>query len=310
VARAVDGVSFTIDRGEILAIVGESGSGKTTLALSLLGLLPTPPAHVAPTSRVEYDGVNLMGADTAAWRRVRGREIGMVFQDPALSLNPVLSIGSQVTDVVRAHTGCSRSEALARGIELLGMVGVDGPELRARQYPHQLSGGLRQRALIAVALAGGPKLLIADEPTAALDVTVQAQMLELLVDLGRRLGLAVLLVTHDLALVAEVAHRVIVMYAGQVAESAPATLLFARSRHPYTRGLLRAARALDERGPRLAAVPGAPPPATAWPPACRFHPRCGHAWERCRQEAPGLLAAGTQHEARCWLVAEPEREAG
>jgi oligopeptide/dipeptide ABC transporter ATP-binding protein len=307
-ARAVDGVSFTIEREEMVAVVGESGSGKTTLALSLLGLLPSPPARVAPSSRIEFEGMNLVGADTAAWRHVRGRRIGMVFQDPALSLNPVFSIGTQIADVIRVHAGCPRREAMTRAIELLAMVGVDDPEPRARQYPHQLSGGLRQRALIAVALAGGPRLLIADEPTAALDATVQAQILELLTGLQKRFGLALLLVTHDLGLVAEIAQRVIVMYAGQVVEQAPADALFARCRHPYTRGLLRVARALEDRPHRLAAIPGAPPAATAWPPACRFHPRCDAAWDRCRENAPGLLPAAPRHDARCWLVAEPERD--
>jgi oligopeptide/dipeptide ABC transporter ATP-binding protein len=308
VARAVEEVSFTVEREEIVALVGESGSGKTTLALALLGLLPQPPARIAPASRIEFEGRNLATADAATWRRVRGREIAMVFQDAAVSLNPVLAIGSQIADVVRTHTRCSPSAARSRATQLLGMVGVDAPETRARQYPHQLSGGLRQRALIAVALAGSPKLLVADEPTAALDVTVQAQILQLLADLGRRLGLAVLFITHDLGLVAEVAHRGLVMYAGQVIESAPVATLFTQGRHPYTRGLLRAARALEERRHRLAAIPGAPPRADAWPDACRFHPRCAQAWERCRTEAPMLLSAGPAHDARCWLVEEPARE--
>ncbi|HWP37546.1 MAG TPA: ABC transporter ATP-binding protein [Gemmatimonadales bacterium] len=307
VARALDDVSLAVEREEIVALVGESGSGKTTLALALLGLLPEP-AAIAPSSRIEFAGISLANADAATWRRVRGREIGMVFQDPAVSLNPVLTIGSQIAHVVRTHARCSPPTARSRAIELLDMVGVDAPQIRARQYPHQLSGGLRQRALIAVALAGSPKLLVADEPTAALDVTVQAQILQLFADLRRRLGMALLLITHDLGLVAEVAHRVLVMYAGQVVESASVEQLFTRSRHPYTRGLLGAARALEERRHRLAAIPGAPPRASAWPDACRFHPRCALAWERCRTEAPILLSAAPAHHARCWLVAEPARE--
>ena len=304
-ARAVDGVSLTIEPGETVALVGESGSGKTTLALSLLGLLPEPPARVAPESHIEYQGTNLVGGEPAAWRRVRGREIGMVFQDPALSLNPVLSIGSQVAEVVRTHAGGSRRAAWARGEELLALVGVDTPALRARQYAHQLSGGLRQRAMIAIALAGEPKLLIADEPTAALDVTVQAQIVELLAGLRQRLGMALLLVTHDFGLVAQIADRVVVMYAGQMAESAPATTLFGSPAHPYTQGLLLAARGTGQTERRLAAIPGAPPAATAWPVACRFHPRCSHAWDHCRAEAPPLAPASEDHDARCWLVSEP-----
>ncbi|HEX9579887.1 MAG TPA: ABC transporter ATP-binding protein [Gemmatimonadales bacterium] len=310
-ARAVDSVSLDVASGETVALVGESGSGKTTLALSLLGLLPEPPARVAPESRIEYQGANLAGGDNASWRRVRGREMGMVFQDPSLSLNPVLTVGSQVAEVVRTHSKCTRREATTRAAELLAMVGVDSPALRARQYAHQLSGGLRQRAMIAIALAGEPKLLIADEPTAALDVTVQAQIVELLAELRRRLGMAVLLVTHDFGLVAQMADRVVVMYAGQVAEMAPAPVVFSGAAHPYTQGLLLAARGgAGSAERRLAAIPGAPPAATAWPSACRFHPRCARAWNHCRAEAPQLERVSEGHDARCWLVSEPAGETG
>ncbi|OGU04987.1 MAG: hypothetical protein A2W29_07715, partial [Gemmatimonadetes bacterium RBG_16_66_8] len=274
VGRAVDRVSLGVARGESVAIVGESGSGKTTLALALLGLLPTPPAHVDPAGRIEYDGVNLAGGSNQAWRRVRGREIGMVFQDPALSLNPVLTVGSQIAEVVRTHAQCSKRAAWARAEQLLTLVGVDTPALRARQYPHQLSGGLRQRAMIATALGGDPKVLLADEPTAALDATVQMQIVELLADLRQRLGMALLLITHDFGLVAQIAERVLIMYAGQIVESAPASAVFAGGQHPYTQGLLRAARGMGSADRRLAAIPGSPPAATAWPAACRFHPRC------------------------------------
>jgi oligopeptide/dipeptide ABC transporter ATP-binding protein len=298
-------VSFALGAGENVALVGESGSGKTTLALALLGLLPHPPARVTPESRIEYQGRNLVGGGAMAWHRLRGREIGMVFQDAALSLNPVVRIGSQVAEVVRAHTPCSRAAARARAEELLGLVGLDSPVVRARQYAHQLSGGQRQRAMIAIALAGEPKLLIADEPTASLDVTVQAQIVELLAELRERLGMALLLVTHDFGLVARTADRVMVMYAGQIAEAASASTLFATPAHPYTQGLLLAARRARQADGKLSAIPGTPPVATAWPRGCRFHPRCAHAWERCRDHAPAFERVRENHEARCWLVSQP-----
>ena len=307
IARAVDDVSFDLTAGETLGLVGESGCGKTATALSLLRLLEEPPARIAPEARVEYRGSNLLALAPADLRRVRGGEIAMVFQEPTTSLNPVLTIGAQVDEAIRAHQPLGRAAARARTLELLHLVGIADPEARARDYPHQMSGGMLQRVMIAMALSCGPKILIADEPTTALDVTIQAQILELLADLKRRLGMAMLLITHDLGLVAGFADRVAVMYAGRIVEQAPTSQLFARPRHPYTEALLRAIPRLERPERTLPTIPGAVPSATDWPPGCRFHPRCAHAWDRCRLEEPGLLDADPDQVARCWLVREPGR---
>jgi oligopeptide/dipeptide ABC transporter ATP-binding protein len=305
VARAADGVSFSIAGGETLALVGESGSGKTVTALSLLRLLPEA-ARVAPESRVLFDGRDVMALDAEALRRVRGAAMAMVFQEPMTSLNPVLSIGTQLAETVEAHERVSRRAALDRGAEMLALVGLADPRRVLRQYPHELSGGMRQRALIAMALICRPRLLIADEPTTALDVTVQAQILELLASLRERLGMSLLLITHNLGVAAGVADRVAVMYGGRIAELAPSRDLFGHPAHPYTRGLLQAAPRLDGPPRPTPAIPGAVPPATHWPSGCRFHPRCPHAWGRC-QEEPALLEAGPGRWARCWLVVDPSR---
>jgi oligopeptide/dipeptide ABC transporter ATP-binding protein len=302
-ARAVEDVSFELERGELLAVVGESGSGKTTLALSLVRLLPEPVARLDPGSRIVFDGADLAAMGPHALRQIRGSGIGMVFQDPSSSLNPVLSVGSQLVEVLRAHHALSRAAARRRALELLASVGIDRPELRFDQYAHQLSGGLQQRAAIALALAGGPKLLIADEPTTALDVTVQAQILELLVQLKQQLHLAILLITHDLGVAAGVADRVAVMYAGRLVETADTSSLFEHPNHPYTAALLGAVPRADREGLPIP-IPGQPPRATAWPPGCRFHPRCPEAWARCSREEPPLLPAGPRRQARCWLVEE------
>ncbi len=309
VARAVDGVSLDLYPGETLALVGESGSGKTTLALSLLRLIPEPPGRIDPAGRVELDQSDILRLDATALRRVRGGDLAMIFQEPGSSLNPVMTVGSQIAETVRAHGQPDRRAARRRAGELLADVGLGDPQRRLDQYPHQLSGGMQQRVMIAMALAGNPKILIADEPTTALDVTIQLQILDLLSDLQRRLGLAVLLITHDLGLAARVADRVAVMYAGRIVESAPTAQLFERPRHPYTEALLHAVPRLDRAAERLPVVPGQPPPATDWPAGCRFHPRCPHAWERCRGAEPGLLGADPDHVARCWLIEEPERRA-
>ncbi len=305
-AHAVDGASFTVAPGETVCLVGESGCGKSVTALALLGLVP-PPGRIEPGSSIRFEGRELLGLPERELRALRGHRIAMVFQEPATALNPVLSVGEQVAEVVRAHTPASRREAWDRAVAMLGLVGIADPAARARQYPHQLSGGMRQRVMIAMALVLEPRLLIADEPTTALDVTVQAQVLDLLRDLRARTGLALLLITHDLGVVAEMADRVLVMYAGQVVEEAPVRALFATPAHPYTEGLLAAVPAPGRHGEPLRAIPGSVPAAGAWPSGCRFHDRCAHAWERCATESPVLVQVGPAHRARCHLVEEPER---
>jgi len=306
-ARAVDDVSFELEPGETLGLVGESGCGKTVTALSILRLVPEPPGRIDPRSRVDYRGDQVLTLPPAALRHIRGGEIAMVFQEPMTSLNPVLTVGSQIAETVRAHRGTDRHAAKVRALEMMGLVGIPDPEDRYRSYPHQLSGGLRQRIMIAIALACDPKVLIADEPTTALDVTIQAQILDLLMELKNRLRLAVLLISHDLGLVAGMADRIAVMYGGRIVEQGPTLALFARPQHPYTEGLLRAAPRVDRPLSVLAAIPGAVPPATDWPSGCRFHPRCAHAWQRCESEEPGLLSAGPEHHARCWLLVDSSR---
>jgi peptide/nickel transport system ATP-binding protein len=280
---AVDAISFTLERGETLAIVGESGSGKTTAALSLIRLAP-----VAQGS-VRFEGRDLLTLDEHAMLSVRGDKIGMVFQEPMTSLNPVLSVGEQIAESLRAHRGLSSAAAFARAAELLALVGIPNPTRRVHEFPHTLSGGMRQRAMIAMAIACEPSLLIADEPTTALDVTVQAQILDLFRDLQRRFAMGLVLITHDLGVVAELADRVLVMYAGRIVEETSADELFARPRHPYTEGLLRATLGFDDGGEaRLSEIPGQPPSLTALPAGCAFAPRCPRADARCRAEAPAL----------------------
>jgi oligopeptide/dipeptide ABC transporter ATP-binding protein len=301
-ARAVDGVSFRAGRGETLAIVGESGSGKTATALSILQLLPDPPARIEPGSSIRYEGRELLGLDEAAMRSVRGNDIAMVFQEPMTSLNPVFKVGEQVAEAVRLHRRAGRTEAWGRAVEMLASVGLAAPGETAHAYPHQLSGGQRQRVMIAMALACDPGLLVADEPTTALDVTVQAQILELLRDLQHRFGMALLLISHDLGVIARIADRVAVMYAGRIVEEGPARRVFEDPHHPYTRGLLRAAPRIDAPADRLHAIPGQVPAATAWPAGCRFHPRCDHTWDDCRTGEPDLFVVAPDRASRCWLA--------
>ncbi len=311
IARAVDGVSFDVHPGETLGVVGESGCGKTVTSLSLLRLVPEPPGHILPGSFIEFEGRNLLALTPRELRAVRGNDIAMIFQEPMTSLNPVFTAGDQIAEAAIVHHGLSRRAARARAIEMLSLVGIPDPETRVDHYPHQLSGGMRQRVMIAMALVCRPKVLIADEPTTALDVTIQAQILELLDRLQAELGMAVILITHDLGIVAGTVDRVLVMYAGQVVETAPTPVLFARPLHPYTEGLLASVPRLDTPRRRLHAIPGQVPAATRWPTGCRFHPRCPYAWDRCAAEEPPLLDAGTgepaSHGVRCWLLAEPER---
>jgi oligopeptide/dipeptide ABC transporter ATP-binding protein len=299
--RAVDGVSFTIDRGEVLGLVGESGCGKSVTALSIMRLV-APPGRVA-AGRVLFEGEDLLAVDAEAMRQVRGARIAMVFQEPMTSLNPVFSIGDQIASAVLAHGGATRREAWARTEAMLDLVQIPSPRQRARDYPHQLSGGLRQRAMIAMALASGPALLIADEPTTALDVTIQAQILDLLRRLQAERGMAVLLITHDLGVVAELCHRVAVIYAGRIVEFAAVGDLFARPLHPYTRGLLACLPHPSRFGQPLASIEGVPPDLRAAPVGCRFAPRCAHAIASCRRHEPGLEEREPGHFVACPVVA-------
>ena len=306
IVKAVDGVSFSLERGETLAIVGESGCGKSITALSLLRLIPDPPGRIVGGS-IKLTGTDLMGLDQAAMRKVRGNDMSMIFQEPMTSLNPVMTIGRQIAEVVLLHQNISRKAALGKAVEMLRLVRIPEPEQRIKEYPHQLSGGMRQRAMIAIALACNPKVLIADEPTTALDVTIQAQILELIVELQRKLGTAVILITHDLGVVAETAQRVIVMYAGRKVEEAPVGELFAHSLHPYTHGLLASIPRLDlmrgevrDTAARLQEITGMVPALTDLPTGCAFAPRCAFADDRCRAQYPPYEQKRPGHWAACW----------
>ena len=306
VVKAVDGISFCVEAGETLALVGESGCGKTVTALSLMRLVPDPPGRIVE-GRVKLAGADLLSLNEQAMRRRRGKDISMVFQEPMTSLNPVMTIGRQIAEALLLHEELTRSAASDRTIEMLRMVRIADPAQRAKEYPHQLSGGMRQRAMIAMALACNPKVLIADEPTTALDVTIQAQILDLIVELQRKLGTAVVLITHDLGIVAETAHRVIVMYAGRKIEEAAVEALFAHPLHPYTRGLMASIPRLSpmpgethqSRG-RLQEIPGMVPALTDLPPGCAFAPRCPFAVERCRNEYPPYQEKRPGHWTACW----------
>ena len=300
VVRAVDGLSFAIDRGEVLGLVGESGCGKSVTSLSIMRLVPPPGAIVGGSIRL--DGDDLLDKDAEAMRRVRGARIGMVFQEPMTSLNPVFTIGDQIAAAVLAHAGGSRRAAWECAVEMLDHVQVPSPRERARDYPHQLSGGLRQRAMIALALAPGPQLLIADEPTTALDVTIQAQILDLLRRLQAERGMAVLLITHDLGVVAELCHRVAIIYAGRIVEMAPVASIFSEPLHPYTRGLLRCLPHPSRFGQPLSSIDGAPPDLRQVNGGCRFAPRCPLVQERCRHDEPALAERKPGHVVACPVV--------
>jgi oligopeptide/dipeptide ABC transporter ATP-binding protein len=305
--RAVDDVSFRVKRGETLAIVGESGCGKSVSALSVMRLVPDPPGRIVG-GEVLLEGTDLLTLDEARMRKIRGNRISMIFQEPMTSLNPVIRIGDQVSEAVRLHRDMSAKEAWDRSVEMLHLVRIPEPARRAQEYPHQLSGGMRQRAMIAMALACRPALLIADEPTTALDVTIQAQILALMVDLQKELGMGLILITHDLGVVAQTAQRVIVMYAGKKVEEADVETLFATPRHPYTSGLMASIPAVPtaqaKAGARLAEIPGTVPALTRLPQGCAFAPRCKLAIDRCRQEYPPLVDFGGAHLAACWRAAE------
>jgi oligopeptide transport system ATP-binding protein len=297
---AVNGVSFSLAAGELLGVVGESGSGKSVTMMSLMKLLPMPPAEIVSGS-VLLAGRELMSIDQSEMRRVRGGEVGFIFQDPMTALNPVFTVGYQIMEPLRAHLGLSRRLARVRAIELLTLVGIPSPAERIDDYPHQFSGGMRQRVMIAIALACNPKLLIADEPTTALDVTIQAQIVELVKSLRRELGMGIIWITHDLGVVAGIADRVIVMYGGLIVEHAPVDALYARPQHPYTRALLETLPRADADEPgRLKSISGQPPHLTAPPQACPFAPRCAYAFSRCLSENPPLIPLGDGHDVACW----------
>jgi oligopeptide/dipeptide ABC transporter ATP-binding protein len=305
--KAVDDLSFQVRRGETLAIVGESGCGKSVSALSVMRLVPDPPGRIVGGA-VLLEGNDVLGLDDAEMRDIRGNRISMIFQEPMTSLNPVMRIGDQITEAVRLHQTMTRKEAWDKAVEMLRLVRIPEPARRAQDYPHQLSGGMRQRAMIAMALACRPALLIADEPTTALDVTIQAQILALMLELQTELGMGLVLITHDLGVVAQTAQRVVVMYAGRKVEEADVDDLFANPLHPYTRGLMASIPALpSECGKgdgRLSEIPGMVPALTRLPPGCAFAPRCKLAIKRCHEESPTLAEFGGNHAAACWRAAE------
>ncbi len=300
--RAVNGVSFAIERGETVGLVGESGCGKTVTGLALLGLIPSPPGRIAHGS-IRLNGDELAHKEDADWRGIRGKRISMIFQEPMTALNPVFRVGSQMTDVLRRHQGLTRRQARAAAIEMLAKVGIPSPESRIDEYPHQMSGGMRQRVMIAMALSCGPELLVADEPTTALDVTTQAQVLELMGKLQQEFGMAMLLVTHDLGVVAESCRRALVMYSGSIVEQAPVTELFARPRHPYTSGLLASIpRVRDAQVAELPVIEGMVPDLLHPPGGCRFAPRCPKVKDFCRLAPPVLKPVGkTATEVACYV---------
>jgi peptide/nickel transport system ATP-binding protein/oligopeptide transport system ATP-binding protein len=303
VAKAVDDVSLSLDKGEVLGLVGESGCGKSVTAQSVMRLIPDPPGKIAH-GRIDFDGLDLARLPLEKMRSIRGKRIAMVFQEPMTSLNPVFTVGDQISEMFVLHEGVSGREARNRAVEMLKKVQVPAPEKRISEYPHQLSGGMRQRAMIAMALSCNPEMLIADEPTTALDVTVQAQILELMIKLQEDFRTAIMLITHDLGVIAETAHRVVVMYAGKIVEQAETVDLFENPLHPYTRGLLKSiprlgARAREDKRD-LTEIKGMVPGLLKLPPGCLFHPRCGQARDICRKEEPVLRDAGQGHLLRCW----------
>jgi peptide/nickel transport system ATP-binding protein/oligopeptide transport system ATP-binding protein len=302
VAKAVDGVDLELEDGGTIGLVGESGCGKTVTALSIMRLIPDPPGKIVQ-GEIAFNGTDLLTLSEAEMRKIRGRSISMIFQEPMTSLNPVFQIGDQISEVLRLHERMSRKEAWNRSIEMLKMVGIPAPERRVGEYPHQLSGGMRQRAMIAMALACSPKLMIADEPTTALDVTIQAQILELINLLQQEKGMSVILITHNLGVIAETARRVAVMYAGRIVEYTDVRSIFSSPKHPYTQGLLKSIPRLDEhhgRKERLEAIPGLVPSLLDLPKGCKFSNRCKYVFDRCVEEPP-LIETVPRHLVRCWL---------
>jgi oligopeptide/dipeptide ABC transporter ATP-binding protein len=307
VVHAVNGVSFALKSGEFLGVVGESGSGKSVTMMSLLRLIPMPPGEIV-NGQAMYDGADLLTLGIDDLRKVRGGRIGFIFQDPMTSLNPVLTVGFQITESLKIHQHLPTEKREARAVELLDLVGIPSPRQRLKSYPHELSGGMRQRVMIAVALACSPQILIADEPTTALDVTIQAQIIELVKGLREQFGTAVIWITHDLAVVAGLADRVLVMYGGQIVEEAPVNALYASPQHPYTIGLLGSLPRLDQKGSELVSIKGAPPSLYAEPQSCTFAPRCAYAFDKCRQQNPPLIQISETRRAACWWDIEEGKE--
>jgi len=302
VVPAVDGISFSLRRGQTLGIVGESGSGKSVTALTIMRLLDIPPASIDPESEVWFDGQEILSMKMDVMRKLRGKDMAMIFQEPLTSLNPVFTVGDQIAEQVKLHLRVSNKAAWDRAAESLQLVGIPSPERRVKQYPHEMSGGMRQRVMIAMALSCEPKLIIADEPTTALDVTIQAQILELLKSVQQRTGSALMLITHDLGVVAEMVDNVIVMYTGEVVEQGTVLDVLTEPRTPYTMGLLESIPSVEKRGGRLSAIKGVVPSPFNLPPACRFEPRCPYAWDRCHSVAPQLYSVGTGGQrSRCHL---------
>jgi len=308
VIQAVNGISYSVAAGEIVAIVGESGSGKSVSARAVLGLVPDPPGKIVSGS-IRFEGTDLLGLDDRAIRKLRGKDISMVFQEPMTSLNPVHSIRFQLTEAMRLHLKLSKAAATERAIELLKLVGISDPASRLKQYPHQLSGGMRQRVMIAMALSCKPKLILADEPTTALDVTIQAQVLELMQDLCHKMGVALVIITHNLSIVARYARRVNVMYAGKIVETGSASAIYGKPSHPYTVGLLSSVPRLDQvRGTPIEPIPGSPPDLDALGPGCAFAPRCRFATQRCREQAPPFARISEDHKSACWEILALDQE--
>lgn len=297
---AVDGVTITVNKGEVVGIVGESGCGKSVTSLSVMKLVPNPPGKIVG-GKIKFKGEDLVTADEKRMRDIRGNEIAMIFQEPMTSLNPVFTIGNQIGEAVRLHTKASKKDSRARAIDMLKKVGIPRAEAIVDEYPHQLSGGMRQRVMIAMAMACNPELLIADEPTTALDVTIQAQILDLMRQLNQEAQTAILLITHDLGVVAEMCHRVVVMYAGNVIEEGDVRTILKKPKHPYTKGLLNSLPKLEESQERLYSIPGNVPIPGSLTVGCRFAPRCDQATDLCRSEMPQLKAVGENHLSRCWL---------
>lgn len=306
-ARAVDGVSFTLDKGEVLGVVGESGCGKSVTASSIMRLIPEPPGKIEK-GEIIFDGMDLAALPMDRIRGIRGKRIAMIFQEPMTSLNPVYTIGDQLAEMFSLHEGLNKREALQRAVEILSRVNIPAPEKRLDEYPHQLSGGMRQRVMIAMAMSCNPEILIADEPTTALDVTVQAQILDLMLEMRETFGTAVMMITHDLGVIAEMADRVVVMYSGKVVESAATVELFQNPLHPYTHGLMGSIPKLGERvaqgRQRLMEIKGMVPNLYDLPKGCRFQDRCPRCMDRCRVKTPPLEDCGSEHMVRCWLMCE------
>jgi len=304
VVKAVDGIDFEVNKGETLGMVGESGCGKSVSALSVMRLLPIPPAKII-NGEIYFKGKNILKIGEPEMRKVRGKNISMIFQEPMTSLNPVYTIGKQISEAIRLHQGLNKEKTQEKTIEMLRLVEISEPSRRLKEYPHQMSGGMRQRVMIAMALSCNPELLIADEPTTALDVTIQAQILDLIIKLQKELGTSVLIITHNLGVIAEMADRVIVVYAGKAVESANTHEIFRHPGHPYTRGLLRSVPRLDmDKSVKLQTIEGTVPDALSFPDGCRFHPRCPFASKKCRIEEPPFANIGNGHKVRCWRYDE------